>query len=72
MSDRKEVEARVQVSIGNGSTSTVSRTVRTDKQVMYHCFQDPAAGASRDDLTEFDLTIAHLRTKLADRKTSEH
>jgi hypothetical protein len=59
MYDRKEVE--VQVSI----------TVRTDQQVMYHCFQDPAASASRDDLTEFDLTIAHLRTKLANRKTSE-
>jgi hypothetical protein len=34
---------------------------------MYHCFQDLAGSASRDDLTEFDLTIAHLRTKLDSR-----
>jgi len=38
---------------------------------VYHCFQDAAESASTDDLTELDHTIAHLRTKLADRKTSE-
>jgi 26S proteasome regulatory subunit, ATPase 3, interacting protein len=74
MHDRKEIESKHS---GKHKQTDLLQSLQqrhllwTGKQVVYHCLQDPAEAASADDLADLDSTIADLRNKLADCKSSE-